>query len=129
MGSRGSFINVDLGNFSFKEGGQHYKSIGTLSTDSNVKIIIQDSNNVKAPEYSHTAGRIYAVVKDGQLKHVAYYDENHKQSVSIDLAHPHKGIQPHRHVYMDHDKNSPGVPPTTEETALIKRIKKEYHLK
>ncbi len=119
----------DLGNFTFKEGGQHYKSIGTLRGDSNVKVIIQDSNAVKAPEFSHTPGRVYAVVKDGQLKHVAYYDENHKQAVSIDLAHPHKGVQPHRHVYLSHNKNDPGIPPTDAETALIKKIKKEFQLK
>ena len=129
MGSRGAFINVDLGDFTFKEGGQHYKSLGTLSSDNNVKVIIQDSNNVKAPEFSHTEGRIYAIVKDGQLKHLAYYDKEHKQAVSIDLAHPHKGVQPHRHEYLNHDKNSPGVPPTPEEEALIKKIKKEFHLR
>ena len=43
MGSRGAFENVDMGNFSFKEGGQHYFSIGELSGDKNVKVIIQDS--------------------------------------------------------------------------------------
>lgn len=129
MGSRGAFVDVNTGNFSFKEGGQHYKSIGVLSNNPNVKIIVQDSSNVKAPEYSHTAGRIYAVVKDGALKHVAYYDENHKQAVSIDLAHPHKGVQPHRHVYLSHDKNSPGIPPTSTESKLIKQIKKEFKLK
>ncbi len=129
MGSRGAFIDVNSGNFEFKEGGQHYKSIGVLSSDPNVKIIIQDSSNVKAPEYSHTPGRIYAVVKDGALKHLAYYDENHKQSVSIDLLHSHKGVQPHRHVYLNHNTNSPGVSPTAEETKLIKKIKKEFHLK
>ena len=48
---------------------------------------IQDSNNVKAPEHSHTAELVYAVVKDGVLKHLAYYDQNHKQEVSIVLAH------------------------------------------
>ena len=68
MGSRGAFVSVDLGNFAFKAGGQHYKSLGTLSSNSNVKVIVQDSNNVKAPEFSHTEGRIYAIVKDGQLK-------------------------------------------------------------
>lgn len=129
MGSRGAFINVDVGNFSFLEGGQHYMSIGTLSSDDNVKIIIQDSKNVKAPEFSHTPGRVYAVVKDGQLKHVAFYDENHKQSVSIDLAHAHNGVQPHRHVYMSHKKSDPGTPPTAAEMKLINKIKKEYHLK
>lgn len=129
MGSRGAFVDVNSGNFSFVEGGQHYKSLGVLSSNPNVKIIVQDSNAVKAPEFSHTAGRIYAVVKDGELKHLAYYDENHKQAVSIDLAHDHKGVQPHRHVYLSHNKSDPGVPPTTKETALIQRIKKEYHLK
>ena len=67
MGSRGAFVNVNTGDFIFKEGGQHYKSIGILSDNPNVKVIVQDSNNVKAPEFSHTAGRIYAVVKEGKF--------------------------------------------------------------
>ena len=129
MGSRGAFEDVDSGNFAFKEGGQHYKSLGVLSDNPNVKVIVQDSNNVKAPEFSHTPGRIYAVVKDGALKHLAYYDENHNQAVSIDFLHAHNGVQPHRHVYLSHDKNSPGVPPTDAENKLIAQIKKEFKLK
>ncbi|MCD7884547.1 MAG: hypothetical protein LUI87_12705 [Lachnospiraceae bacterium] len=129
MGSRGAFESVDMGNFSFKEGGQHYYSLGTLSNDSNVKVIVQDSKSVKAPEFSHTPGRIYAVVKDGSLKHLAYYDEEHKQAVSIDFAHEHKGVKPHRHVYLIHNKNDPGVPPTKEEQELIQKIKREFHLR
>ena len=129
MGSRGAFVNVDKKDFSFKEGGQRYKSLGTLSSNPNVKVIVQDSNNVKAPEYSHTAGRVYAVVKDGVLKHLAYYDQEHNQVVSIDLSHPHQGVMPHRHVHLNHDKNSPGKPPTALEKDLINKIKKEFHLK
>ena len=129
MGSRGAFVDVNTGDFTFKVGGQHYKSIGGLSTDPNVKDIVQDSTNVKAPEFSHTLGRIYAVVKDGALKHLAYYDEAHKQAVSIDLSHAHNGVQPHRHVYMSHNKNDPGVPSTAAEKKMIKKIKREFHLK
>lgn len=129
MGSRGSFVDVNSGDFTFVAGGQHYKSIGILSSNPNVKVIVQDSSNVKAPEFSHTPGRIYAIVKDGTLKHLAYYDENHNQAISIDLAHAHHGVQPHRHVYMSHDKNDPGVPPTPTEMELINKIKKEFHLK
>lgn len=129
MGSRGAFVDVNKNEFTFVDGGQHYNSIGCLSSAPNVKVLIQDSNNVKAPEYSHTANRIYAVVKNGELKHLAYYDESHKQSVSIDLLHEHKGVKPHRHIYLSHDKNAPGVPPTAEETELIKKIKKEFHLR
>lgn len=70
----------------------------------------------------------YAVVQDGKLKHIAYYDDKHKQAVSIDLLHEHKGVKPHRHEYMSHNKNDPGIPPTPAEMALIRRIKKEYGL-
>lgn len=129
MGSRGAFVDVSVGNFDFVEGGQHYKSIGVLKSDPNVKLIVQDSKAVKAPEYSHTPGRIYAVVKNGQLKHLVYYDDNHDQAVCIDLAHEHKGVQPHRHLYLNLDRDSPGVPPTKEELELIEKIKKEYHLR
>ena len=75
MGSRGAFINVDLNNFDFKLGGKHYKTIGVLKSNSNVRVIEQDSTRVKAPEFSHTPGRIYAVIKNGRLKHLAYYRE------------------------------------------------------
>ena len=129
MGSRGAFVDVDAGNFTFKEGSQHYKSIGTLSGNSNIKILVQDSKNVKAPEYSHTPGRIYAIVKDGALKHLAFYDENHNQAVAIDFAHEHQGVRPHRHEYLSHNKSDPGIPPTDEEKTLIDKIKKEYQLK
>ena len=129
MGSRGAFLNVDMSNFTFREGGKHYMSLGTLSSNANVKIVVQESNAVKAPEYSHTAGRVYAIVKNGELKHLSYYDDAHKQAVCIDLAHDHKGVKPHRHVYLSHNKNDPGVPPTETEMELIKKIKKEYRLK
>jgi len=104
--------------------GKHHNSIPAISI-----IVYQDSNSVKAPEFSHTAGRVYAVVKDGVLKHLAYYDEKHQQAVSIDFCHPHKKVQPHRHVHMSHNKNDPGISPTPEELKLANRIKKEFNLK
>ena len=87
MGSRGAFVDVNNSDFSFVVNGQHYKSLGILHDNPNVKIIVQDTSNVKAPEFSRTAGRIYAIVKNGELKHLAYYDENHKQLVLILLIH------------------------------------------
>jgi hypothetical protein len=73
--------------------GEYHELVKNKSSTSIDKINIQDSNNVKAPEYSHTAELVYAVVKDGVLKHLAYYDQNHKQEVSIDLAHEHNGVK------------------------------------
>ena len=95
MGSRGAFENVDLGNFHFKEGGQNYHSVGEVD---GIQVIIQDSGSVKAPEFSHTANRSYAIVQNGKLKHLTFYDETHSQVVSIDLMHQHHGLMPHKHL-------------------------------
>lgn len=48
----------------------------------------------------------------------------HKQAVSIDFAHKHNGVTPHRHVYLSHNKKDPGVPPTAAEIKLIKKSKR-----
>lgn len=125
MGARGAFVDVNMENFTFVEGGKQYQSIGMSGE---VKVLIQTKGSVKAPEFSHTPNRVYAIVQDGKLKHISYYDDKHKQAVSIDLLHEHKGVKPHRHEYMSHNKNDPGIPPTPTEMALIRRIKKEYGL-
>ena len=124
MGSRSSFKNVNAGDFSFVDGGKTFRSIGGFD---NVKILVRDSGSVKAPEFSHTAGRIYAIVQDGKLKHLAYYDENHKQAVSIDLQHAHHGVQPHKHLYLDHSDK--GIPLSEKEKALVNEIKERFGLR
>ena len=87
-------LKRDLGNFHFKEGGQNYHSVGEVDE---IQVIIQDSGSVKAPEYSHTANSSYAIVQNGKLKHLTFYDEIHSQVVSIDLMHQHHGLYLLRH--------------------------------
>lgn len=126
MGSRGAFINVDMGNFTFKEGGQIYNTIGTLSSNPNVKVLVQTKGAVKAPEFSHTSDRIYAIVQNGRLKHVTYYDNKNNQAVSIDLTISHDKMLPHKHLYLDH---TTAYPISEQDRKIIEKIKKEYHLK
>lgn len=126
MGARGAFVDVNMEDFTFVEGRQQYQSIGMSGE---IKVLIQTKGGVKAPEFSHTPNRVYAIVQDGKLKHIAYYDDRHKQAVCIDLLHEHRGVRPHRHEYMSHNKNDPGISPTDAEKALIRRIKKEFRLK
>lgn len=128
MGSRGAFVDVNRGDFTFVSGGQNYYSLGSLSSDPNVKVIIQKSGSVKAPEFSHTPGRVYATVQDGKLKHLSYYDDEHHQHISVDLLHPHKGVMPHIHIDLNHDPKLAGTPPTQAQLDLIKKIKKEFGL-
>ena len=101
MGARGAFVDVNMEDFTFVEGGQQYQSIGMSGE---VKVLIQTKGGVKAPEFSHTPNRVYAVVQDGKLKHIAYYDDKHKQAVSIDLLHEHKGTS--ARVYEPQQKRS-----------------------
>ena len=124
MGSRGAFQDVNNGNFNFVEGGQTYHSIGEVD---GVKVLVKTSGSVKAPEYSHTDNREYAIVQNGMLKHLTFYDENHKQTVSIDLAHSHNGLQPHKHLNLNH--NDKGIAITKEEQALVDKICRRYNLK
>lgn len=128
MGSRGAFVDVNSGDFSFVENGQRYYSIGYLSSNPNVKVLVQNSGSVRAPEFSHSSNRIYAIVQDGALKHLTYYDK-HNQHISIDFMHDHKGVRPHVHIDLNHDKKAPAVSPSDEQKELIKRIKKEFYLK
>ena len=124
MGSRGSFINIYSNNFNFVDGGQTYHSVGEVE---GVKVLIRDSGSSKAPEYSHTANRVYAVIQNGALKHLTWYDENHNQSASIDFLHNHDGLKPHKHLNLDHSGKA--YPVSKDELALANKIRRRFNLK
>lgn len=124
MGSRGAFVNVDIGNFDFVEDGQTYHSIGEVD---GIKILVRDSGSVKAPELSHTQNSAYAIIQDGYLKHLAWYDEEHNQKVCIDFLHSHKGLKPHKHLNLDHSDQ--GISPTDKELEFANKIRRRFNLK
>ena len=128
MGSRGAFINVNTGNFNFTENGQHYETIGEIA---GVKILNQTFGAVKAPEFSHSKNRIYAIVQNGKLKHLTFYDENHNQVKSIDFEHSHgyNGVQPHVHYNLVHNTNENGISPSSDDIKLANKIKKGLGIK
>lgn len=124
MGGRGAFVSVEGGDFNFVEGGQVYRTIGVID---NIKVLVQEKGAVKAPEFSHSENSIYAIVQKGALKHLAFYDKEHNQSVSIDLMHSHYGLQPHKHLYLNHKDK--GIDITSQEMDMIKKIKRRFGLK
>lgn len=88
MGSRGAFLNINSGDFRFICGGQIYNTIGFDKTN-NVKYLIQTSGSIKAPDYSHSPNRIYAIFDNkGKIKTIGVY-ANHIKIKSIDLGHTH----------------------------------------
>lgn len=128
MGSRGAFIDVNRGNFSFAENGQHYETIGEIT---GIQILKQTFGAVKAPEYSHSSNRIYAVIQNEKIKHLTFYDENHKQVKSIDFGHTHgeNKVIPHVHYNLMHNKNEVGTPPSAADWQLIIKIKKKLGMR
>lgn len=122
MGGRGSFVDVNSGNFAFREGGQTYFAIGMI--DDNIKVLERPGTSVKAPEMSHTENRIYAVIQKGELKHLAFYDENHNQIKSIDFGHKHgwNNEKPHVHFNLQHIKNEPGTKPSKDDWVIINKV-------
>lgn len=122
MGGRGAFVNVKDKNFSFVDNGQTFITVGEVDE---IKILVrQKPYSVKAPEYSHTGNRIYAIVQEGKLKHLAFYDDSHRQIKCIDLAHAHglDKIKPHIHYNLIHNKNESGVPTSESDNELISKI-------
>lgn len=124
MGGRSAFIDVDLGDFTFKDGGKQYNAVGVVS---GVKVLVQTKKgSIGLPLFSHSAMTTYAIVQGNILKQVAFYGEDHKQLITVDLMHKHHGISPHKHYKMMHDDD--GIPLTNGEKALVKAIKKELNL-
>ena len=117
MGGRGSFVDVNSGNFAFKEGGQTYFSIGMI--DDNIKVLERPGTSVKAPEMSHTENRIYAVMQKGELKHIAFYNDKHELVKSIDFMHSHDGKKPHVH-YDVHHKGIVTSPSSSDQIVIDK---------
>jgi len=124
LGSRGAFIDVDRGDFNFIENGKLYETIGKID---DIQVLSMGSTrNVKAPEYSHSTNRVYVIMKDGKIKHISFYDGNHKQIKVIDFAHFHHGIKPHIHYNLNHDDK--GIPLAQEDLDLIRKIKRRLQL-
>ena len=124
MGGRGSFINVDTNDFRFVENGKTFSKVGEID---NIHILVRDKKySVKAPEYSHTENRIYAIIQDGKIKHISFYDENHKQVRVIDFGHEHgfNHVKPHVHENMQHIKNEGGTPPSKSDLEIIEKVNK-----
>lgn len=123
MGSRSDFVSVNTNNFTFREGRRKYESVGTVS---GLKVLIQTSGGVKAPEYSHSPNRVYAVVQNGKIKHIAYYDSNNRQAACIDLNHFHNGKMPHKHVYLDHQGEAFDL--NSKDWKIIKTLQRKYRI-
>ena len=119
MGGRSAFLS---------SGGFSVYRYDTLSMIESVKIIIRNDNQpVSSPLFSNAPNAIYATVQDIDnrltLKCITFYDENRRQTKTIDLLHGH-GTEQGPHVHLDRENNTYRKI-NHEEIEVVQKVLKE----
>lgn len=123
MGGRGASSGIS------DKGRPYGSEYMTLLTSGNVKFVrYNDSASAKTPQETMTKGRVYVTVNaEDKLVSVTYYDVNGKRRKSIDLTHPHNGMELHVHHGYNH-KEYDGPKGATnlneKERKMVERIYK-----
>ena len=118
MGGRGSSSGVSVDG---KKYGTEYTSLVTYG---NIKFVVPNEGNTRAPKETMTNNRVYVTLdkSTGTPKYISYYDKQNKKRKQIDLKHEHAGLIPHTHHGYEHNEN--GAPKgasklTTKEKNLV----------
>lgn len=77
-----------------------------------------------------TKGRVYVTVGGNDLLSITYFDTENKRNKSINLDHPHKGMQPHTHhgyLHNENDGKKGAANLTTQEKRMVERVYKLWY--
>jgi hypothetical protein len=121
MGGRGSSSGISVNG---KEYGSEYSSLVTYG---NIKYVVPNEGNTRAPKETMTNNRVYVTldVATGEPKYISYYDKDNKKKKQIDLQHLHAGMQPHVHHGYEHNESDSAKGATrltTKENALVSLV-------
>lgn len=86
-------------------------------------------NKVEPLRETMTPGRVYVRVAGGDLQEIVYFDRNNKKVKTINLDHPHEGMQPHVHHGYEHKENDGPKGATglsVKERAMVDRVEKAW---
>ncbi|SHF01302.1 hypothetical protein [Schwartzia succinivorans] len=101
MGGRGSSSGVSV------QGKRYGSEYSSLLTYGNIKFVVVNNGNTKAPKETMTNNRVYVTLDrvTGEPKYISYYDKSNKKEKQIDLQHGHAGMMPHIHHGYEHNEN------------------------
>jgi len=98
----------------------------------NIKFIVPNNGQVKAPLETMTAGRVYATIgTDGNPRYISYYDKHNRKWKQIDIeGMPHtingKRELPHTHKgYYHNEKGDFLLSP--KEKKMVERVRKAWY--
>ena len=124
MGGRGASSGVsDAG----KAYGSEYT---TLLKSGNIKFVKKNKRESETILETMTPGRVYVAVGGNDLLKVVYFDTENKRSKTIDLSHPHNGMQPHVHhgyLHNENDGKKGAAKLTEKERRMVEKIKKIWY--
>lgn len=102
----------------------------TVYQSGNIKFLLSNDKNTKAPIETMTHGRVYATIdkNTNKLKSITYYDEG-KRIKQIDLTHTHMingNLEvPHTHKGYFHNEKGDFLP-SSREQKMIDRVVKTW---
>jgi len=124
MGGRGASSGVSAG------GNKYGSQYNTILESGNIAFVAKNTRNSETLMETMTKGRVYVSVGGDELQSVTYFDKQNKRVKTIDLNHPHKGMQPHtHHGYFHNENDGPkgGARLTSEEKKMVARIQKIWY--
>lgn len=130
MGGRGA----SSGSRTLKDGtvlmyGSEYSTVLTVG---NIKFVVPNLENTKAPAETMSKCRIYVTIDSKNNPHyISFYDKANKKYKQIDIRGKEhiidgKPVLPHTHFGYIHDEHGTKVP-TAKETAIIDKVLKAWH--
>lgn len=124
MGGRGSSSGVSAA------GNKYGSQYNTILTSGNIAFIAKNSRNSETLMETMTKGRVYVSVGGDELQSITYFDKQNKRTKSINLNHPHKGMQPHTHhgyLHSENDGPKGAAGLTPEEKKMVARVQKIWY--
>ena len=129
MGGRGASSGMShdkYGNPKNKYGTQYH----TVLESGNIKFVEKNYRQAETLFETMTEGRVYVTVGGKDLLQVIYFDTENKRTKTIDLDHPHKGMDRHAHHGYYHNENDGpkgATNLTPKEKKMVANIEKLWY--
>ncbi len=124
MGGRGASSGIS------DKGERYGTQYHTILKSGNIKFVSKNNRTSETLMETMTSGRVYVTVGGKDLLQITYFDSKNRRIKSIELDHPHKGMQPHTHHGYKHNENDGKKGAgnlTPEEKKMVERVNRLWY--
>lgn len=113
-----------------KYGNAYGSQYHTLYQSGNIKFVAKNGRDAETLMETMTPGRVYVTVGgEDELQSIVYFDEKNMRAKQIDLAHPHKQLQPHTHhgyFHQEYDPSESRLGLSPKEAKMVERVRRSW---